>query len=81
MYKFTGGFINTLQPFNNDIYNKKLIMTKEFLELIKNLVSDLQEIHDTTDEIYKKNRCTKKTWNQWWYGYFRSLFIHVCALR
>ena len=38
MYKFVGGFINTLKPYDDDIVNRKLIITKEFLNNITYLI-------------------------------------------
>jgi ankyrin repeat protein len=55
MYKFTGGFINTLQPFNNDLYNKKLIMTSEFLDYVRQTLTSLRELPTYATEKEKFN--------------------------
>ena len=46
MYKFVGGFINTLQPYNNDEFNSKLIITNQYLENINILLRELTNLHN-----------------------------------
>jgi ankyrin repeat protein len=61
MYKFIGGFLNTLQPHSNDEINSKLIVTSEYLEFIKELIRDLEKSIETSKtEIIKDYLITKK---------------------
>jgi hypothetical protein len=51
MYKFIGGFINTLQPYNNDEFNSKLILTQNFLDNINLLLLKLKYLEENIDKI------------------------------
>jgi hypothetical protein len=56
MYKFTGGFLNTLQPYNNNIYNGKLIMTANFLQNINDLIEKLGNVNRNITDKDKKRK-------------------------
>jgi hypothetical protein len=65
MYKFIGGFINTLQPYNNttmlNLLDSKLILTENFLNNIDLLLLQLRNLQGNIDksklsEYIKENK-------------------------
>jgi ankyrin repeat protein len=42
MYKFTGGFLNTLTPYDDEIINRKLIVTKTYEDIVSRLLSNFK---------------------------------------
>jgi len=50
MYRFVGGFINTLKPYNDDEINNKFIITQSFLENIDLLLQDLKNLQENINK-------------------------------
>ena len=53
MYRFVGGLINTLQPYNDDEINNKFIITHSFLENIDLLLQDLKDLKNLQENVDK----------------------------